>query len=90
MKLITDEQLVQLLSSARAFLEAQYVGTELDPKPVVKLFTRNGVSRLLLSETDPAGSYLAYGICDSGNGRPVLGYVHLCDLEKPQAFICFS
>ena len=33
---------------------------------------------------DPGGSDLPYGLCDSGDGRPNLGYVHLRDLEKPQ------
>jgi hypothetical protein len=84
MKLITDTQHAQLLANARAALQAEKLGVKFDPKPVVSSFTRDGYNRWLLTEMDPGGTDLAYGICDAGNGRPYLGYVRLSDLEKPQ------
>jgi hypothetical protein len=84
MKLITDTQHAELIANARAVLTAHAAGVEFDPKPVVKLFSRDGFYRWLLSEMDPGGSDLAYGLCDIGEGRPFLGYVNLSDLEKPQ------
>jgi Protein of unknown function (DUF2958) len=84
MKLITDTQHAELLANARAVLHAAELGTEFDPKPVVKFFSRDGFYCWLLSEMDPRGSDLAYGLCDSGDGRPYMGYVRLSDLEKPQ------
>jgi hypothetical protein len=84
MKLITDAQHAELLANARAVENAHAMGAEFDPKPVVKLSTRDGYYRWLLSEIDPRGGDLAYGLCDSGDGRPYLGYVRLNDLERSQ------
>jgi Protein of unknown function (DUF2958) len=84
MKLITDAQHTQLLANARAVQHAASTGVAFDPKPVVKLHSRDGYYRWLLSEIDPDGSDLAYGLCDTGDGRPFLGYVSLSDLDKPQ------
>ena len=81
MKLITTEQHTQLLANGRAALEAARVDREIDPKPVVKLFTPGGYARYLLTEIDPIDSDRAYGLCDLGHGRPDLGYVSLRALE---------
>jgi Protein of unknown function (DUF2958) len=59
MKLITEAKHTELLANARAVQHAAAAGAEFDPKPVVKLSTRDGYYRWLLSEIDPGGSDLA-------------------------------
>ena len=83
MKLITDIQHTQLIENARAVLDADAVGRKFDPKPIVKLITRGDCYRWLLSEMDPSGTDVAYALCDLGEGRPFMGYIHLNDLEMP-------
>jgi Protein of unknown function (DUF2958) len=79
MKLITEAQYAALLANGRAAC----TNCDIDPKPVVKFFTPGGYSRWLLTEIDPNGTDRTYGLCDPGDGRPYLGYVHLNDLEGP-------
>jgi Protein of unknown function (DUF2958) len=81
MKLITTEQHTQLLANGCAALEAARADREIDPTPVVKLFTPGGYARYLLTEIDPIDSDRAYGLCDLGMGHPELGYVSLRELE---------
>jgi hypothetical protein len=81
MKLITTEQHTQLLANGRAAREAARADREIDPKPVVKLFTPGGWARWLLTEIDPIDSDRAFGLCDLGMGHPELGYVSLRELE---------
>jgi hypothetical protein len=83
MKLITEDQYAALLANGCAAREAASAKRDIDPKPVVKLFTPGGYSRWLLTEIDPNGTDRTYGLCDLGDGRPYLGYVHLNDLEGP-------
>jgi len=83
MKLITEDQYAALLANGCAAREAASAKRDIDPKPVVKLFTPGGYSRWLLTEIDPNGTDRAYGLCDPGDGRPHLGYVNLSDLEAP-------
>jgi hypothetical protein len=52
----------------------------LDFEPVVKLFTPDGNATWLLTELDPNGEYLAFGLCDLGLGEPEFGYVSLHEL----------
>jgi len=52
----------------------------IDFEPVVKLFTPDGNATWLLTELDPNGEYLAFGLCDLGLGEPELGYVSLHEL----------
>ena len=49
----------------------------IDLEPVVKIFTPDGNATWLLTELDPSGEHLAFGLCDSGHGEPELGYVSL-------------
>src|ERR1700688_3981658 len=79
MKLITEAQYAKLLANGRA----ARANNNIDPRPVVKLFTPGGYSRWLLTEIDPNGTDRAFGLCDLGYARPYLGYVHLNDLEGP-------
>lgn len=55
-------------------------GDEIDPKPVVKLFTPDAGATWLLSEIDPDDSDRAFGLCDLGLGCPELGYVSLSEI----------
>ncbi|MEO8722953.1 MAG: DUF2958 domain-containing protein [Sphingobium sp.] len=55
-------------------------GEELDPHPVVKLFTPDAGATWLLTEVDPDEPDRAFGLCDLGLGAPELGYVSLTEL----------
>jgi hypothetical protein len=81
MILITEAQYTELLDNGCAALAADRVGLDIDLWPVVKLFTRDGYARWLLTEIDPANGDRAFGLCDFGDGRPVLGSVSLHDIE---------
>jgi hypothetical protein len=61
--------------------EAARADRDIDPIPVVKLFTPGGYAHYLLTEIDPTDSDRAYGLCDVGMGHPELGYVSLRELE---------
>lgn len=76
-KLITDEQRAQLLANGRMSQMAE----DLDPPPIVKLFTPDAGATWLLSEIDPEDEDRAFGLCDLGLGFPELGYVSLAELE---------
>ena len=76
--LITDEQRAQLLANGRARTEGQ----DLDPLPVVKLFTPDAHGTWLLTELDPEDGDTAYGLCDLGLGLPELGTVRLSELAS--------
>jgi Protein of unknown function (DUF2958) len=72
-KLITDEQLAQLLANGRQSIEQE----NFDPAPVVKLFTPDAGATWLLTEIDPDDHDQAFGLCDLGLGYPELGWVSL-------------
>ena len=76
MKLITKEQLEQLLKNG------QNVGKEKDLKPAVKLFMPDGSATWLLVDIDPENPDLAFGLCDLGLGFPELGYVSLKEISS--------
>ncbi len=57
-------------------------GADLDPHPVVKLFTPDAGATWLLTELDPDRPHLAFGLCDLGLGSPELGYVWLTELSQ--------
>ena len=84
MKLITEAQYTELLANGFAALAAARADCAFDPIPVVKLFTRNGYARWLLTDLDPFNTDRVYGLCDLGDGRPDLGYVNLRTIEGPQ------
>ena len=75
-KLITDEQRTQLLANGRQSLEQE----NLDPAPVVKLFTPDAGATWLLTEIDPDDHDHAFGLCDLGMGYPELGWVSLKEI----------
>ncbi len=57
-------------------------GKDIDPHPVVKLFTPDAGATWLLTELDPAEPDIAFGLCDLGMGCPELGYVSLAEIRE--------
>ena len=76
--LLTDEQRAQLLANGRESAE----GRDIDPLPVVKLFTPDAHATWLLTELDPEDGDTAFGLCDVGIGMPELGNVRISDLAS--------
>lgn len=56
-------------------------GDEIDPEPVVKIFTPDASATWLLTEVDPDDEDRAFGLCDLGLGFPELGWVRFSELE---------
>ena len=73
---VTEEQWQMLLANGQRTAG----GEELDPFPVVKLFTPDAGATWLLTEVDPADPDRAFGLCDLGLDQPELGYVSLGEL----------
>jgi len=65
-----------------AFGEQSARGEEIDPFPVVKLFTPDAGSTWLLTELDPDDPDIAFGLCDLGLGHPELGSVRLSEIAS--------
>ena len=82
MVLITKAQRARLLANGRAQREAQERGEQLDPSPVVKLFTPDAQATWLLTELSPVDPNIAFGLCDLGMGFPELGYVSLTEISE--------
>ena len=82
MKLITTAQRAKLVANGRASLEGRHQGRDIDPHPVVKLFTPDAGCTWLLTEIDPDDTDCAFGLCDLGLGFPELGYVSLGELQS--------
>jgi hypothetical protein len=76
-KLITEGERAQLVANGTARLQGQ----DLDPVPVVKLYTPDAHATWLLTELDPRDGDTAYGLIDLGMGMPSLGTVRLSVLE---------
>jgi hypothetical protein len=76
--LITIEQRVQLIANGQARADGQ----ELDPEPVVRLFTPDAHATWLLTELDPEDGDTAFGLCDLGLGMPELCRVRLSELAS--------
>ncbi|NJO37891.1 MAG: DUF2958 domain-containing protein [Rhizobiales bacterium] len=71
------------IARLRAALEANRQGAAAvaaEEWPVVRLFTPLAKSAWLLSRIDPNDKDRAFGLCDEGDGRPILGHVSLEDL----------
>jgi hypothetical protein len=77
MQLIPDHLRTQLLANGAR----SAAGEQIDPYPVVKLFTPDAGATWLLTELDPQDPDLAFGLCDLGLGCPELGYVRLSEIE---------
>ena len=53
-------------------------GEDIDPIPVVKLFTPDANATWLLTELN--ANEIAFGLCDLGLGSPELGYVDISEI----------
>ncbi|WP_164155257.1 DUF2958 domain-containing protein [Sandarakinorhabdus rubra] len=73
---LTEEQWNLLLANGKRSV----AGDDLDPAPVVKLFTPDAGATWLLTEVDPDDEDIAFGLCDLGLGCPELGSVRLSEL----------
>jgi hypothetical protein len=76
MKLITKAIETKLRKNYEANLKSE---GGLDFEPVVKLFTAGAGATWLITELTP--DRFMFGLCDTGNGFPELGYVSLTELE---------
>ncbi len=75
--LITDELYARLLANGAR----SAAGEDIDPRPVVKLFTPDAGATWLLTEADPQDPDRLFGLCDLGVGEPELGYVSLAEIR---------
>ena len=82
MKLITTAQRAKLLANGRVSLEGRHQGRDIDPHPVVKLFTPDAGCTWLLTEIDPDDTDREFGLCDLSLGFPELGCVSLNELQS--------
>jgi hypothetical protein len=64
---------IMLVNSARSA-----AGEDIDPSPVVKLFTPDANATWLLTELDV--NNVAFGLCDLGLGSPELGFVSILEI----------
>lgn len=76
--LITEEQRTQLLAN----WYARAAGEDIDPRPVVRMFTPDAHATWLLASLDPTDRDTAYGLIDLGIGMPDLGTVKLSELAS--------
>jgi hypothetical protein len=82
MTLFTKAQTQKLLANCQEQIANNDAGrSDIDFKPVVKLFTPDAQCTWLLTELDSDGG-LAFGLCDLGLGWPELGYVSLAELAS--------
>jgi hypothetical protein len=80
MTLITKTQHEQLIANCQAQIARMDAGeSDLDFKPVVKLFTPDAQCTWLLTEL--GNDDIAFGLCDLGMGCPELGYVSMTELR---------
>lgn len=76
--IITAEQRAQMLANGARSAE----GEDIDPLPIVKLFTPDASATWLLTELDPDDPDIAFGLCDLGIGFPELGSVSLSEITS--------
>lgn len=76
--LVSEEVFARLLVNGHATAG----GENIDPPPVVKLFTPDAGATWLLTEVDPDDPDRAFGLCDLGLGCPELGWVRFSELEE--------
>lgn len=78
MDLFTKAQHDALLANGRRAA----AGEDIDPKPVVKLFTPGAQAAWLLTEINPHHPDIAFGLCDLGVGCSEIGYVSLAEIAE--------
>lgn len=77
MQLLLDHHRQALLANGRR----SAAGEDIDPFPVVKLFTPDAGATWLLTDLDPEDPDIGFGLCDLGLGHPELGTVRLGEIE---------
>ncbi|HCK85138.1 MAG TPA: transposase [Hyphomonadaceae bacterium] len=77
-ELITTAHREAMLANGRC----SAAGADIDPHPVVKLFTPDAGATWLLTELDPDDPDIAFGLCDLGLGYAELGSVRLSEIES--------
>jgi hypothetical protein len=81
MTLFTKTQTEQLLANCQEQIINNDAGhTDIDFKPVVKLFTPDAQCTWLLTEL--GRDDIAYGLCDLGLGFPEIGFVCMRELRE--------
>ena len=65
-------------------------GEDIDPIPLVKLFTPDATATWLLTEIDPEVPDIAYGLCDLSLGCPELGSVSLNEITNGRGSLGLS
>lgn len=65
-------------------------GEDIDPFPVVKLFTPDANATWLLTELDPDDPDIAFGLCDLGLGFPELGSVSVAEIAEARGRLGLS
>ena len=75
---VTEEEREQMLKNGRRRHD------NIDPEPVIKLFTPDAQCTGLLTELYPDDPTIAFGLCDLGMGFPELGDVSLTELQSVQ------
>jgi hypothetical protein len=76
--LLTAEQTAVMLANGRRSAS----GEDIDPYPVVKLFTPDAAATWLLTELDSDDPDIAFGLCDLGIGCPELGSVRISEIAR--------
>lgn len=76
--IITAEQRTQMLGNGAR----SAAGEDIDPFPIVKLFTPDAGATWLLTALDPEAPDIAFGLCDLGLGFPELGSVSLSEITS--------
>ena|ERR1700733_12801313 len=81
MTLFTQVQTQKLLANCQEQINNNDAGhSDIDFKPVVKLFTPDARCTWLLTEL--GNDDIAFGLCDLGLGCPELGYVSMTELRE--------
>jgi hypothetical protein len=81
MTLFTKAQTQQLLANCQEQIINNDAGhSDIDFKPVVKLFTPDAQCTWLLTEL--GNDDIAYGLCDLGMGSPQIGFVCMRELRE--------
>ena len=75
-RLTSDDERAQLLAHGKA----RVAGKNIDPMPVVRLFTPDAHVTWLLAALDPADGDTAWGLIDLSIGMPAQGTVKLSEL----------
>jgi hypothetical protein len=65
-------------------------GADIDPVPLVKLFTPDANATWLLTEIDPEAPDIASGLCCLGLGSPELGYISLDEITAVRGLMGLS